>query len=85
MLVQLLFNKMGVLNMNFTSQDIIVIERALQLAIRSETKETKAEEYREVLHKLQLSSMQALQEQSAVTTAVQDGIRYDYDDSSDLV
>ncbi|SEG05686.1 hypothetical protein [Paenibacillus sp. UNC499MF] len=84
MLVQLLFNKMGVLNMNFTSQDIIVIERALQLAIRSETKETKAEEYREVLHKLQLSSMQALQEQSAFTTAVQDGIRYDYDDSSDL-
>ncbi|WP_068775609.1 hypothetical protein [Paenibacillus sp. FJAT-26967] len=71
--------------MNFTSHDISVIEKSLQHAIRSEQSEMKAAEFREVLQKLQVSSMQVLQLTSEAAELSRDGIRYDYDDSSDLM
>ncbi|MVP00409.1 hypothetical protein [Paenibacillus lutrae] len=73
--------------MNFTSQDISVIEKSLQHAIRSEQSEMKAAEFREVLQKLQVSSMKALQltSEAEADESSRDGFRYDYDDSSDLM
>ncbi|MCS7461147.1 hypothetical protein N0M98_13415 [Paenibacillus doosanensis] len=70
--------------MDFTSHDIAVIEQALQLAINAESKESKVKQYREVLGKLQTNA-QAAMNGSPKLTAAQDGIRFDYDDSSDLL
>ncbi|TDF99577.1 hypothetical protein [Paenibacillus piri] len=70
--------------MNFTSQDIAVIEQALQLAIQNEAKSSKANQFREVLTKLQASATAAIQGQYLQTVA-HDGLRFDYDDSSDLL
>lgn len=71
--------------MDFTSQDIAVIEQALHIAIRSQSEETKASPFQEVLTKLKASAEAAMELSPLQTTASQDGIRYDYDDSSDLL
>ncbi|MCR8631889.1 hypothetical protein [Paenibacillus radicis (ex Xue et al. 2023)] len=70
--------------MDFTSHDIAVIEQALQLAINAETKDSKVNHFREVLNKLQKNAAVAMHG-SYLQTASQDGVRYDYDDSSDLL
>jgi uncharacterized protein YdbL (DUF1318 family) len=71
--------------MNFTSQDIAIIEKALKSAIQSEINEHRSEDYREVLLKLENSTRQVNYELvNHVIESIPDGIRYDYDDSSDL-
>jgi hypothetical protein len=68
--------------MNFTSQDIAIIEKALRSAMQSEIDERRNEDYREVLLKLQNSTQNHLANHAI--ESMPDGIRYDYDDSSDL-
>ncbi|SEB59167.1 hypothetical protein [Paenibacillus sp. GP183] len=71
--------------MNFTSQDIDIIEKALRSAMQSEIDERRNEEFREVLLKLQSSTRQVNNLlTNHVIESMPDGIRYDYDDSSDL-
>ncbi|MDF2963642.1 MAG: hypothetical protein K0S39_5377 [Paenibacillus sp.] len=70
--------------MDFTSHDIAVIEQALQLAISAETKDSKVNQFREVLTKLQNKAAVAMQG-TYLQTVSHDGLRYDYDDSSDLL
>ncbi|MBD0379369.1 hypothetical protein [Paenibacillus sedimenti] len=70
---------------NFTSQDITIIERALRTAMKHEQEENRSRDYREVLLKLQESAEQALKLNARTTLEDHDGIRYDYDDSSDLM
>jgi hypothetical protein len=71
---------------NFTSQDITVIERALRAAVQSEKQDHRNGDYREVLQKLQ-SSVKQLNMQTAHKSEIRalDIIRYDYDDSSDIL
>ncbi|ALS22477.1 hypothetical protein [Paenibacillus naphthalenovorans] len=69
--------------MAFTSQDIAVIEQALQIAIRSQGEESEARKFHEVLDKLKTNAAAAMVSPPLQTTASQDGLRYDYDDSSD--
>jgi arsenate reductase-like glutaredoxin family protein len=69
--------------MNFTSHDIVLIEKSLHTAIQYEKREQTKQELREVLQKLQASSHEAMRP-AAITAAQLDGLRYDYDDSSDL-
>ncbi|MCD1257464.1 hypothetical protein B5M42_001255 [Paenibacillus athensensis] len=71
--------------MNFTSQDISIIERALQAAIGSEKESSRVRDYREVLGKLKENADLALDVPASVVSGELDGIRYDYDDSSDLL
>jgi len=71
--------------MNFTSQDISIIERALQAAISSEKESSRSRDYREVLGKLKENADLALDAPAPVVSGELDGIRYDYDDSSDLL
>lgn len=71
--------------MDFTSQDIAVIEQALQIAIRSQSEEKKAHPFHEVLGKLKTNAEAAMVSSPLQTMAFLDGIRYDYDDSSDLL
>jgi hypothetical protein len=68
--------------MDFTSQDIVLIEKALHAAIKHEASDHTRRELHEVLLKLQTSSRGALRAEAAA--APLDGFRYDYDDSSDL-
>jgi hypothetical protein len=71
--------------MNFTSQDIAIIEKTLRLAIQSEIDEHRSEDYREVLLKLQNSTRQINNHlEDHIVESMPEGIRYDYDDSSDL-
>jgi hypothetical protein len=70
--------------MDFTSHDIAVIEQALHLAMSKESNDSKAQQFREVLVKLQSNSATALRG-TYLQKAGHDGIRYDYDDSSDLM
>lgn len=70
--------------MDFTSQDIVLIEKALHAAIQHEQSEHARRELREVLGKLQTSSQAALRAPSAAAASL-DGFRYDYDDSADLL
>ncbi|WP_282935462.1 hypothetical protein [Paenibacillus sp. RC67] len=70
--------------MDFTSHDIAIIEQALQRAISSEPKDSKVNHYREVLSKLQNNAAAAMSSSSKGTVA-HDGLRFDYDDSSDLL
>jgi hypothetical protein len=70
--------------MDFTSHDIAVIEQALQLAISADSKSSNIQQFREVLAKLQNNSVTALQG-TYLQKVEHDGIRYDYDDSSDLL
>ncbi|SDC47179.1 hypothetical protein SAMN02799630_00239 [Paenibacillus sp. UNCCL117] len=67
--------------MGFTSQDIAVIEQALQIAIRSQSDASKSAAYQEVLGKLRANASSAM---SSSHLAFQDGYRFDYDDSTDL-
>ncbi|OXM87904.1 hypothetical protein [Paenibacillus rigui] len=71
--------------MDFTSQDVAVIEQALRLAMNTENKESKVSQYREVLSKLQNNAEAALLFGSKQKAEAHDGLRYDYDDSSDLL
>lgn len=72
--------------MNFTSQDIAIIEKALRAAMQGEKVEHRYEEYREVLVKLQESTNQVNNHLSnSKVEKMADGIRYDYDDSSDIL
>ncbi|WP_426453764.1 hypothetical protein ACP26L_15435 [Paenibacillus sp. S-38] len=68
--------------MDFTSQDIAVIEQALQIAQRS-SESSKARHFQEVLAKLRMNA-EAAMSAGASPAAAMDGFRYDYDDSSDL-
>jgi len=70
--------------MDFTSQDIALIEKALQLAIQSEPERSNVKQYREVLSKLRTKAEEAMS-RTGKMTADHDGLRYDYDDSSDLL
>ncbi|MFE5317352.1 hypothetical protein ACFQ88_01465 [Paenibacillus sp. NPDC056579] len=70
--------------MNFTSQDIAVIEQALQLAIQAEAKDSNVKQYREVLGKLQSKAEEAMSKHTTLTVD-RDELRFDYDDSSDLL
>lgn len=69
--------------MNFTSHDVVIIERALRLAIKINIEDSR--DYQEVLLKMQESAKQALMVNASVATSDHDGVRYDYDDSSDLM
>lgn len=73
------------MRMDFTSHDVVVIEQALRIAMNHETKDSKMNEYREVLSKLQNKAEAAMLFGSKQLTSVHDGLRYDYDDSSDLL
>ncbi|MCZ8521498.1 MULTISPECIES: hypothetical protein [Paenibacillus] len=67
--------------MDFTSQDIAVIEQALQLAQRT-SDGLQARHFQEVLAKLRMNAESAMS--SLAPSEAMDGFRYDYDDSSDL-
>ncbi|WP_019534139.1 hypothetical protein [Paenibacillus ginsengihumi] len=66
--------------MDFTSQDIAVIEQALQMAARSMGDESKARPFCEVL--LKLKAKAAAAEALFDKSAERDGFRFDYDDSA---
>ncbi|MEK3723512.1 hypothetical protein [Paenibacillus sp. FSL H8-0034] len=70
--------------MDFTSHDIAVIEQALHLAMSMKGNDSKAQQFREVLIKLQSNSAAAFSG-NYLQKEEHDGLRYDYDDSSDLL
>lgn len=70
---------------NFTSHDVIIIERALRSAMKHEREEHRSRDYQEVLFKMQESANQAFSLTAQLTSDELDGIRYDYDDSADLM
>jgi hypothetical protein len=70
---------------NFTSHDVIIIERALRTAMKHDREEHRSRDYQEVLHKMQESANQAFSVTAQMTSDDLDGIRYDYDDSADLM
>ncbi|WP_240419651.1 hypothetical protein [Paenibacillus periandrae] len=71
--------------MDFTSHDIAVIEQALHLAMSMKGNDSKAQQFREVLIKLQSNSAAAFSGGNYLQKEERDGLRYDYDDSSDLL
>jgi hypothetical protein len=71
--------------MDFTSQDIAVIDQALRIAMRSQQDESKAHPFHEVLTKLQARADMALSSSTPQSVRNQDGFRLDYDDTSDLI
>lgn len=72
--------------MDFTSQDIAVIEQALQIAIRKQETEAKTRPFQEVLSKLKTNASAAMHAGAFTNqAAAYDGFRFDYDDSSDLL
>lgn len=70
--------------MDFTSQDITVIEQALRIAMRSQPNESHNQSYREVLSKLQANAHIASSHSQSYSMPLSDGVRFDYDDSSDF-
>ncbi|OCT14522.1 hypothetical protein A8709_25905 [Paenibacillus pectinilyticus] len=70
---------------NFTSHDVIIIERALRTAMKVDREEHRTRDYQEVLFKMQESANQALSVTALIASEGHDGIRYDYDDSADLM
>lgn len=70
--------------MDFTSHDIAVIEQALQLAINTDRKGSNIQQFREVLAKLHNNSIAVLQG-TYLQKFEHDGLRFDYDDSSDIL
>jgi hypothetical protein len=70
---------------NFTSHDVIIIERALRTAMKHDREEHRSRDYHEVLLKMQENAIQALSVNAQLATIEHEGIRYDYDDSSDLM
>ncbi|MFH5184596.1 hypothetical protein ACHHV8_19180 [Paenibacillus sp. TAB 01] len=71
--------------MDFTSHDVVVIEQALRIAMSTESKQSKLNQFREVLSKLQNNAEKAMLFGSGQQRETHDGLRYDYDDSSDLL
>ncbi|MCR8641589.1 hypothetical protein NV379_02865 [Paenibacillus sp. N1-5-1-14] len=73
--------------MKYTSQDIIIIEQALQTAMQIETNPSKIEGIREVLTKLRESAEVALQSDrdDLLEEEAYSSTRFDYDDSSDPI
>jgi hypothetical protein len=69
---------------NFTSHDVIIIERALRTAMKHDREEHRSRDYQEVLFKMQESANQVLSVTAQITSD-HDGLRYDYDDSADLM
>lgn len=47
--------------MNFTSHDVVIIERALRTAMKHDLEEHRSRDYQEVLLKMQESAIQAFQ------------------------
>ena len=76
--------------MELNNQDWATIEEALRQAVHSGTDYRKAMNYKSVLTKLQaihpneMGSYYKAPVQGLAASAADDGIRYDYDDSSDL-
>jgi hypothetical protein len=70
--------------MDFTSHDIAVIEQALQLAISTATMDSKVNHFREVLTKLQNKAGVPMHG-TYLQSVSHDGLRYGYDDSSELL
>jgi hypothetical protein len=70
---------------NFTSHDVIIIERALRTAMKYDREEHRSRDYQEVLFKMQESANKALSVTAQISSDEHDGIRYDYDDSADLM
>lgn len=70
---------------NFTSHDVVIIERALRTAMKHDMEEHRSRDYQEVLIKMQESAIQAIHANAPTATLDHEGIRYDYDDSSDLM
>ena len=53
--------------------------------MKHDLEEHRSRDYQEVLLKMQESAIQAFQFNAPVAIAGHEGIRYDYDDSSDLM
>ena len=70
---------------NFTSHDVIIIERALRTAMKHDREEHRSRDYQEVLFKMQESAEPSASVTAQITSDDHDGIRYDYDDSADLM
>lgn len=66
--------------MKFNSQDIAVIEYALQSALQNEKSKVRIAELREVLDKLRENAWIALQVNADSETSDDEKLRYDYDD-----
>ncbi|CAG7648235.1 hypothetical protein ACFQI7_12915 [Paenibacillus allorhizosphaerae] len=71
--------------MDFTSQDIALIDQALRIAIRTQQDESKADPYYEVLSKLQARADMALIAYTTDTMHDRGGFRFDYDDFPDHI
>lgn len=71
--------------MNITSHDVMIIERALKTAMKVDQEEPRIRDYQEVLAKMRESANHSLLANGSMTSEELDGLRYDYDDSSDLM
>ncbi|CAG7645549.1 hypothetical protein PAESOLCIP111_04976 [Paenibacillus solanacearum] len=67
--------------MDFTSQDIVLIDQALRIAIKAQQDESKADPYYEVLTKLQARAAMAMRPYAVDSMHVRNSFRFDYDDS----
>lgn len=71
--------------MNINRDDMDLIEQALQAAIAAESNDEQIRSYRNVLKRLHADNLQYKgQAQPGFGMMLEDGFRYDYDDSSDL-
>ncbi|PZE21826.1 hypothetical protein [Paenibacillus xerothermodurans] len=70
--------------MDFTSQDIAVIEKALRLAMNTVGTDSQARHFGEVLVKLQKNAAVPLTG-TYRRTLFNGGVCYDYDDSSEML
>ncbi len=68
--------------MDLDAQDMAVIEQALQEGINNGVSYQSALNYSGVLNKLRQSSHQLQSAQSNDASVLQDGFRYDHDDSA---
>ncbi|GIQ68239.1 hypothetical protein DUZ99_04470 [Xylanibacillus composti] len=68
--------------MELDAQDLAVIEQALKEGINNGVSYQTALNYRGVLNKLQQTPHQGGSLQDGQTRVMQDGFRYDYDDSA---
>lgn len=69
--------------MNIKSDELDLIEQALQAAIAAETNDDQIRSYRSVLKRLH-ADRQGAGPQPGFGMMLEDGFRYDYDDASDL-
>jgi hypothetical protein len=71
--------------MNVSHEELELIEQALQSAIAAEGNDEQIRSYRSVLKRLHAERQQTSgQAQPGFGMMLEDGFRYDYDDSSDL-